>query len=59
MDQLLHVVLYSFPSTKVTDRARGEMGGQLLHDPLLHSVPSERKTDRARREMKGWTSSYM
>ena len=36
-----------------TDRARREMGGHLLHGPLLHSVPSERKTDRARREMSG------
>ena len=34
-----------------TDRARREMGGQLLHGPLPHSVPSESKRDRARREM--------
>ena len=36
-----------------TDRGGREMGGQLLHGPLLHSALSDRKAHRARREMSG------
>ena len=38
---------------KKTDRGGREMGGQLLHGPLLHSALSDRKAHRARREMSG------
>ena len=53
------MVLYSFPSTKVTDRARGRwVASSYMIIYSILSLLRERQTG-ARREMKGWASSYM